>query len=228
MSIKAILLILTFIINTLLGWYIISKSQKNKVNIYYGWLCLSAGFWALGMSLIHFSFNEEFLNDVILKLIYVSALLILLFYLLFADQFPYPQKSFLSKFYRFIVLITVILISLVLLGILKMENFKIVETGILETSLFPDYLILAVYYLLYVLSGLAVLINKYYKLTGVIKVHLSFVILATLIAFTFSLFVSLILPFFNNFNFDWLGPIFTLFNFIFIGYFLFVKSSKTI
>jgi hypothetical protein len=222
---KIILLFIASLLNLVLGLFIIFKNYKNKINLYYGLLALGTFLWSLGMSLIHITFfNEWALNELIIRLIYIPAFLIPLFYFLFVLHFPYKTKLFFQNLVKPFIFISVVLTFLVILGILKPELLKLDNNIISQTSASPDYLILMIYYFVYILTSIIILFKKYFESAGVIKNQLGYVIIATLLSFILILVVSIVLPILNNFKFDWLGPLFTLINFFIIGYFV-IKSE---
>lgn len=228
MSIKFIILLIASILNAVIGILVIKKNYKNVSNVYYGCLCISTSVWALGMSLIHLSTSIFFLNNIVVRLIYIPAFLIPLFYFLFAYQFSYIKPSYLDKYLKIIILIPVILVILVCVGVLKVESFRFINDSLSEISLFPDYIILIIYYCLYIITSLVILFNKYSQSTGIVRAQLKYIILATLTTLVFSFIVCLFFPLFNNFAYDWLGPIITLINVFIIAYYTFYKSPKEI
>jgi len=217
---KIILLFIASLLNLALGLFIILKNYKNKINIYYGLILLGAFFWSLGMSLIQVIDNVDILNTVVERIIYIPAFLIPLFYLLFSVHFPYKVKSFFEKILSLYIVASVIFTLLVIMGVINPEIYSLENGVIAQSSNNLDYLIFTIYYLVFVLSSIFILFRKYVSSAGVIRKQLIYIILASSLSFIFALIVSIILPILNNFQFDWLGPLFTLINFFIIGYFV--------
>lgn len=224
MNIKAILMILAALINLLFGLYIISLNKKNKNNIYYGLWCVVVSFWIFGNSLVQIVNNADFFNNIVVKFIYIPALLIPLTFLYFAYHFPYPNVT-LFKTIKYSVIIPLILEFLTLFGTLNFEKIEIINGKANEIIILSDFIILTIYFVSYILFSFIILFSKYQQATGIFKNQLRFIIYGTLSTFIFGSFFSLFLPLFNNFYFDWFGTLFVVLNIVIVGYFVFIKSQ---
>ena len=227
MIIKFALTLIISLLNIFLGIFIYKKNSKNASNIFYSGLCITGGLWALFMAFLLIVKDLNILENVN-KGAFIFGVLPPLFYLLFAYNFPYKLKVYSKKIIYLIFLVSTVLFILILFGIIKMETIEVINGKVIRSSIFYDYLIYTVYFFGYVLWGFAILLKKFFKDSGIYKQQIKYLIIATISTFIFTGTVSIILILFNIFNYDWLGPIFTLIHFIVVGYLIFYKSPKEI
>lgn len=224
--IKFIFILIIALANIILGLFIISKYRKILGNIFFGLMCVSGGLWALTNGLLYSNFFENYY--LVIKILFVFAILAPLFYLLFAYHFPIKTKLYSKTSNYIIYFIPSILIIFVILGVFKIQTVLIVDKQVYQPVVFHDFLIFSVYFFYYVSWGVILLLQKYFGNLGIYKIQIRLVILATLITFALTGFVSIILPLLGISNYDWLGGIFTSIFFFIVGYLLFYKRERTV
>ena len=223
---KSIIIFIVGLLNIILGILILKKNSKNSSNIWYFYLCLFGGSWAV-VKAFQISVLNLFLQDfVITKLIYLFGVLAPFSYLMFAYNFPYKLKVYSKKLLYLIYLIPAIFIVLNLIGILKKHNTYIINNLVQREVIFNEFLIFAIYFFIYVIFGFILLLAKYKKDSGIYRNQIKYLIIATLGTFITTGYVSIILLLFNNFTYDWLGALFLLIHFGVAGYLIFFKSLK--
>jgi len=226
MIIKPILIFIVSLANIILGILILRKNIKNPSNIFYFLMCLTGGSWGLVKSFQLVATNVYLHDILITKLIYIFGMLAPLAYLMLAYNFPYKLKEYSKKLIYFIYLLPIFLIFLVIIGLLKMQNVSIINNQVHLDVILRDFIIFAIYFFIYIFCGAIILLKKYLTATDIYKYQIKYLIIATLATFLTTGIVSVILLIFNNFTYDWLGPIFMLIHFIIAGYLIFYRPSK--
>lgn len=225
MEIKFIATLVIALLNIFLGIFILKKNPKNPGNVYFCGLCVSGGIWALTMAWLLVINNQAALN-VDLKLTYIFGILPPFFYLMFAYHYPYKLWLYSRKVIGLIYFLTTFFLLLVSVGWFNLEDSSVVDGLVRQSAIFPNFLIFAIYFFFYIIWGLIILIKKYKNIEGVFKVNLKYLIAATISTFIITGITSVIMPIFDSFSFDWLGPIFTLVHFTTVGYLLFYKLKN--
>src|SRR3989339_1668649 len=171
-------------------------------------------------------FKNDFLMQVALKCTYLFGMMPPLFYVIFAYHYPYKFWNY-TQFLINIVFITPIILGILFLwGILNLQE-AFIQNGVLQQIVhFNSFLIFSIYFFGYILWGLIILIIKIRRDTGFYRGRISYLIIATISTFIVVGIVSIILPLFNNWSYDWLGPILPLIHFLVAGYLLFYKVNK--
>jgi len=220
MEIKYLVLYLVAFLNLLLGLFIIKKNRRSKINLYFGSLCIVGCIWTLSMSLLY-TLNNLAVLDWIIRLMVVTSTLMFLLYFLFALQYPYPtpvRKPWL------IPVLPVILIVLGLLGFLPVEKLYFFNGRLVEQTIFGNYLIFAIYYIVYLFLTFYVLFKKFFASEGIQRLQLKYILISSGVTFAIMTFFSVILPLINGYFTDWFSPIFTLINFFVISHLIFIKN----
>ena len=222
MLIKFSILIFVVLINFLLGTVIYLKSRSRvKFGVYFSLMCFSAALWSLCIALTLMVLNRDiFLWPV--KFSFIFATLIFIFFLLFSIEFPYKDKK-VSKIFKYyfylstIFIFYIILSNKLVIGIYQ-DNFGLHQ---MENKFL--HLIYGLYFLILLIYSYYSLFLKYHKSQGVNRSRLMFVILGALIPFIFGIFFVWYVPHINKHYLLWIGPIFSIFMTLSIGYLLFKK-----
>lgn len=216
-SLQSIALLLVGIIDLILGALIYLKERENKSNVLFALVTFSVSGWVLTRGLFEIV-PINGLSRIVLDLLYISASLIPLFFVLFTYTFPFEKIPFSKKQILFIAIPNLIIIWFVLIpGFVIGEvnqysyNYKIINFGF-------GYLFYSIYILGYFLWGFINLIKKYLKSAGILKIQLVYIFCGTFIATLLGVITNLILPFFGSFRFFWLGPVLTIVMVLFIAY----------
>lgn len=216
-SLQSTALLLVGIIDLILGALIYLKERENKSNVLFALVTFSVSGWVLTRGLFEIV-PINGLSRIVLNLLYISASLIPLFFVLFTYTFPFGKIPFSKKQILFIAIPNLIIIWLVLIpGFVLGEinqysyNYKSINFGF-------GYVFYSIYILGYFLWGFINLIKKYLKSAGILKIQLVYIFCGTFIATLFGVITNLILPFFGSFRFFWLGPVLTIVMVLFIAY----------
>lgn len=224
MSTISIIIFIIGLLNIMLGFFVFQKNRQSSSNKWFFLMCLFGGGWGI-IKAVQLSWMNIYWNEhLIVKLIYILGILAPFAYLLLAYNFPYKVKVYNKKIGLLVYLIPLVLVFLVIIGVLKKENDFIINNTLHREINFYDFLIFAIYFFTYVFTGFIVLLKKYFLATDIFKLQIKYLIIATIGTFLTTGFVSVVLLLFNNFTYDWLGPIFLLIHFSFIGYLIFIKN----
>lgn len=218
---KAIITLIVALLNIIIGIIIFRKNPKNKSNIYYAALSISAGLWSLSMAALAYSNRTwEAANE----WAYIFGILPPLFYLLFACHYPYQLSERPKFLLPLIYFVPVVLLLSGIFGIIDFISVTVVDGVYVEKAIWPGSLIFTVYFFIYILLALIVLFKTAGKVEGIYKSNIKYIIILTLSNFIITGTVSVFLPMINIAAYDWLGPISTLINVIFIGHLLFFRN----
>ncbi|MBU1036603.1 hypothetical protein KKF32_01030 [Patescibacteria group bacterium] len=226
MNIKNLILIIVAVLNFILGIIIFSKNKKNIVNILFVLLMLGVSLWSMGLALSReLAGTLDSLNWS--RSTYFSSLFIGLILFYFSVVFPYSKK--ISFYNNILGLVPFVFLSLMM--ILK-SDFIIKEMLVMPWGYdnvymigYPVFLIVLIYY--FVLSFIN-FIRKYLNSEGIIRIQLRFIIISFGIASIFGIIFDLILPYYNYWKLNWLGPYFTIIVLFLIFYLIFYKPTKNI
>lgn len=198
MDFLAPLLYVVVTANIVLSVIILSRGLQ-KINSLFGILALTTALWGFAITGFYTKL-PELIRWV--SLTHASALLIALTFFLFSTQFPSPKKSHLTI--PFLILFFVS--CLFLFG-----TNQIVDTGV-----GVNYHVAPVGYFLYSLLLSSYFVGGFYFLyqqlqdsDPIQKKQVSYVFVGALSSTTLATITDLVFPFFGNFEFTWLGPVFT-------------------
>lgn len=226
MDLKPILIFIASFLTIIIGIFILRKNYKSPCNISYFFLCLFGGSWGI-VKAFQYSVTDIDLHDIIItRLIYFFGILAPLAYLIFSYYFPYKIRTYSKLIIYIIFIIPAFLILLVFFNVLKMWDVAIINQIIQLNIRFYEFLIFALYFFIYIFVSIVILLEKFNKVEGVYKDQIKYIIFATFITFMILGLVNVVFLLFNNFKYDWLGPIFMLINFFIIGYYLFYKVKR--
>ena len=224
MSVKFIIAIIISLLNIFLGLIILRKNYKNPSNIYYCALCVSGGLWAIIFA-SYLIINSQILFDYFIRATYICVL-VPLFYLIFVYHYPYRLWVYPEWLIRLIFIIPSLLVFFIFSGILRLEEVVNIDGLLKAKTIFPNFLFFVIYFFIYIIWGIVVLFKKFKRIEGVYKINIKYLITATGLTFLLTGLINVILPLlFGTFFLDWLGPIFTLINFVIIGYLIFIRPK---
>jgi hypothetical protein len=220
-----IIILLASVSTIFIGFLVLIRSYKNPSNLWYFIMCFFGGLWGL-MKVVQFSVMDVYWHDLLIsRLVMFFGALAPISFVMMTHYFGYKLDKPSRKNIYFIVFIAGIVAILNLLGILRHADISIVDDNLHREIIFGDFLIFALYYFIYIFFGFYILLKKYFTSEGVTKIQIKYLIYGTVGNFLTTGVVSIILLLFNNFSYDFLGPIFLLVNFFFIGYLVFIKPK---
>lgn len=228
MDTKNIFILIVGLINVLLGLYVYMRNRQNPSNFWFFMMCLFGGGWgfikAFQLAIMNIYWQELF----IVKMIYIFGVIAPFAYLMLAYNFPYRVKVYTKKFLYLIYAVPTVIVALTVLGFLKKHNSFIINGELIRQVNVFDFSVFGIYFFLYVFAAFVILLKKYRKAEGIHRIQIKYMLLAAMGTFITTGFLSVILPWFNIFTYDWLGALFLLIHFIFIGYFLFLQDLKIV
>jgi len=220
MSYKIIILGIVALLNLSLGFSIIKRNRLSRFNLYFGLLCIAGGVWTALMLSLHLFVSLAALDWVLRLMVVVSTLMFLL-YLLFSIEYPYP---FSLKRPWLIYVIPTVLIILEILGFFPVERLSFVDGRLVEQTIFSNYIIFSGFYIGYLLLIFYILFKKFFASSGLQRLQLKYILISSGTTFIIMTFLSVIMPLVNGYFTDWFSPIFTLINFVFISYWIYLKK----
>lgn len=216
MSLQNLLLLLVAISSLLMSILVLARGVKNsKINLYFSLLTFFNFVWAISEFLTRTMPYD--LSLFFNKVTYFSGLIIAISFYYFSTHFPFAQKKNKKIIGALIFLILFILTFIIFSDGLFITNFfKTAESNAYTLSLNKGgYIAYSIFFVLIILVAFYNLFKKYFASDGIVKKNLKVLLSAIAIAFLAGLYFDIILPFFNNYNYFWLAPIFTfLINFV--------------
>lgn len=217
MEYQIVTLFLIAILNSVFGYFVV-RGNKGVSNTLFSLVTLGVSMWALNLA---FFIKATNLDSALLfaNLYYISAASIPLVFFYFSLIFPNENSVFKKKYYLFIT-------PLALLAIGMLFDNNIIVSEIFNSETGKDVILNKTNYLIYGSYFLFFVILSYYHLLKTIKkskesiekTQLKFVIWGTSISYILGMLFNLFLPWFDSYEYIWLGPPFTLIMVISIGY----------
>ncbi|MEM5810075.1 MAG: histidine kinase N-terminal 7TM domain-containing protein [Candidatus Aenigmatarchaeota archaeon] len=217
MSLNFLLLLIATLLHLLIAIFIYSKNPKSKINLWFSLITVSVALWAFTNAIC---FKVKTLGAAIFwsEISYISAIFIAASFLYFSLFFP-PEVSSLKKqlpkrYHKIYLIFSVPLVSIITLipgftiKTIILHPWKII-TG---TGLY----VFAIYFLGTMGWGFLNLIRKYPFSRGIERLQLKYLFLGAILSSFLGAIFNLILPLFGNYQFVWLGPLFTFFLITFI------------
>lgn len=215
-------LMIIFLLNITLSILIFRKNlAKQKYITYFGIICISTGIWAIsiGASLLIKNIN---LYKHLVKLFYISATCIFIFFLLFAEEFIYRTHK--KNIYKYLIFILfAIFIILITLNQFCINTYSD-QYGIHEIENKTVHLLYGIYIIIIFIYSYYILFKKFISSDGINKKRLRFIIIGTLIPFIIGIYFDWYFPHIGKHYMDWMGPIFTAIMNFSIAYLLFKRD----
>ncbi len=210
--ISSYLLLFSFLINSLLGFYTFFKKPNKFLNIIFLFFSLSISSWALFAFLSFHSFGDMFW----LKLTFLSSTFIISFLLIFLLSLGSNHSS--KKYYFLFLLLPSLVVG-----------YFVIKNKIVGSSLFINNSVVSVpgdfhsffvfYMLLYLFLLILITIIKYKKSSGNQREQIKYILLGILCFIVPGILTNLILPAFFDIRFlNLIGPSFSIFMVAFISY----------
>ena len=219
-------LLIAALINIVMSVIVFSRGVKNKINLYFGLLTFFNFLWVIGMLIGRVLTLGMFWYYAGALLIYPIALGIAIFLYYFCISFPMQIKR-LSNLNNLLVILPAIVMSIIVYmkGWFILSYYKdIVHT---EYTLYVNklpYSIYSLYFIVLVILALKELHKKIKVLDSVFRKQIIMLFIAILIGLIFGVYFDLVLFYFGNYHYIWLGPIFTAFMNAYVFYL--ITSSK--
>lgn len=213
-----ILLLVTGLINLILFVVVSIRLNKTKNTWFFLLFNGSVFSWVISVALFKMLDVSNVLLKTIPQIIYMSAAVIPLSLVLFIETFPNRKlKLDVIKLF-FICFIPVCVIVASILPNLVTNGFDVGLDGVRYIKFGPLEVYYSIYIFLYFLFGLFRMVQKYFLFTGIAKNRMKIIFFSILLSSLVGMTTNLLLPSFGNFNLFWLGPVFSLYMVITIGY----------
>ncbi|MBP9802221.1 hypothetical protein KBC40_01375 [Patescibacteria group bacterium] len=220
------LLLIAALINLGMAIFIFSRGIKNKVNLYFSLLTFFCFTWAIGLCFARWT-TDLFWTSIFARSTYISALCIALSLFYFALTFPFPSKG-VGKKLTFLVWLFFIFLSFLTYTKWFITSFISAYSAGEYISFFylPGYIAYFIYFGLIAIFALSNLFKKYKILEGAARKNLLLLFFTILIGLIFGTYFDLFLLIFQDFRFNWFGPVFTIFMNSLVFYLLIFSKEK--
>ncbi len=226
-TLKNNILLAVSVIDLLMVIFVLSRGLKNKVNLYFGLLMFFTFIWSISLFIARF-FGNITLTHIFENITFIAGILIIIYILFFVINFPYKSVN-LSWWQKVLIWLPFIIVCyLVAFG-----NF-IIETNYYNN--WGEYVskynnVQFIFYFLYLvfLSVLSLfyLVRKYLSAEGIIKLQIKLLLWALIIGMGLATYFDLVLIYFGNFEYNWLGPVFSLLVNSAVFYLIFLNRDKS-
>jgi len=225
-SIQNILLLVTGLINLAMSIFIISRGWKNKVNLYFSLLTFFNSLWAASL-FFTWRFPDLFASELAYRTAYFAAVGIAVSLFYFSLYFPYKNK--IIKYYQHLL----ILFSSIIIAILSYTKVHILSFSKSSNHLDwqvdysePFYIVYSIFFFYIVVLAMVFLYEKTKSLDGFMKSRIKILLLTILVGLSFGSYFNLVLPYFENWKYEFAGPLFTAFMNAYVFYL--IKLPKKI
>lgn len=206
MSLVNIVVILAAITNIILGFFIYLKNRKDIKNIFLAMFVFAISGWSFTLTLLIVTGNVAWGRGT-----FLFSALSYIFYVLFIAEFL--KRLFeINKIVKWIILIFGILVVVISpTDLIEVTSSKLdnTEYGV-NIELGVAYPFVVLYYLIAFLYTVHLMIRGYIKSAGLTKLQMKYLFLGLILFACAALTTNLILPFFNIFQFNGLGPFFSV------------------
>lgn len=202
-DIKVFFLTATSLVNVALGLLVYIKGRKRYTNIFFSAIVFSVALWAISMLFFQLSTGRALLFFWA-NLVYIFATFIASSWVLF--NYAYPQNIFLISPAK---LLMIVIPNIVVIIFIFWPNPLISDVIIKNNTPAPQinsivHIIYSFYITIYFGWGLLMAARKYFRSSGIIKIHLRYLIVGATLSSFFGVITSLVLPAFDNFlTFSW-------------------------
>lgn len=225
MGIPNIILLIAGALNLAMSLFIISRGWKNKINLYFSLLTFFNFLWTLGLIFINAGITEE-LSRFFASFVYPVALLIIVYLFYFIVYFPYRIFN-IPKIIKWLINLIVLGFTVFCLGFYKIFVYDIVLTPKLVVYYeFWSYSLFSFILILLMIAGVIILFYKYKKVESIYKSQLVLILIAVVIGSLAGSYFNLFLMYFHNCDYNYLGPLFTLFINYIVFYLIFLHNKK--
>lgn len=183
---------------------------KNSINLLFAGICLCFAVWSI--TILRF-LNTESVSAAFIyaKLYYLAAATFALLLLLFAMVFPEGKKLRKKTVYVIIAGSAVTMLPLILFRGYITESISISAGNNLVYVDKPSYILFSAYFLLYFYIAITIAIKKYIRGDDHEKVQVGAYAFGILLNSIPGVMTNLILPYYGNYRYIWIGPLCSIF-----------------
>ncbi len=209
-------LVISGLINLILAVVIGIRKDKTKDTIFFLLFSISVLGWVLSRLLYEVTTDKALYQSA--QLLYFCATYIPLFLLLFISSFPRKEHSYTKGKLSLIIIPSIISGILCWVPGAVINSVYVNADGLKAITFGWAYWFYFFYIITYFLMGIVKMIIKHRGASGAEKNQLEIVFISILVSSSVGMFANLILPTINIFEFFWVGPLFSVFMVLTIGY----------
>jgi len=220
-------LLIAGIINLIMSILVFSRGIKhNKVNLYFSLLTFFNFLWAISLLLsksVLFGLSAE----ISYRMAYVAALGIAMSLFYFTLYFPYKNKN-LKLYYQAFLIFLALFLSVLAYSKIHIINFSggINSANWVINYYKPFYLVYSLFFSYVIISSMYFLIYKLKNIDNFLKNRIKILLITLLVGLLFGSYFNLVLPYFENWSYESVGPIFTAFMNAYVFYLIFNKKEE--
>lgn len=221
------LLLITSVLNLIMGGVVIfRKNIKNRMYLYFVILTFFNFIWGMAIFLALIT-NSVNLSEFWYRTCYLGALGIAPALLYFSVYFPFQSKK-ISRVYSILIFTFFIFLSFLIyskwhiIEFVKLDNISKIMASYYE----PFYFLYSIYFIVLVTSAIKILYDKFKSAEGIIRYQIIILLMTILIGLIFGSYFDLLLVYFQDFTYVWLGPIFTFPMNAAVFYLVFFEKEK--
>lgn len=209
-STQNFILLLAAAINLFMTFFVWKRGIKNKVNLYFGLLTFFNFLWSFSLFMSNY-FKNNLFSEISYRTAYFAAVGIAVTLYYFCFYYPYQNKM-MSKWLNFFIIL--ISVALSILVYTKMHiisftrNFDLSQWNLVYNKFF--YSLYSLVFFILVISAVYFLIDKLKWVDDLFYRQVRNLIITIIIGLFFGSYFNLILCYFNNWDYIWFGPVFTL------------------
>lgn len=209
MEILAIITIIVGILELFFGFFILIKRQKSEITIYFSLLIFSVAVWVLSNGIYRFFMESYEVMQIMAKLAYVGAILLVIFFLKFTFVFPFRDKRFGAQKTWWLAIPIIFFFPFLFFDRIFVGPFNIPDGTFI---IGPIYYVFAVFMASFFAWSIYVLFDKYKKSDGIHRWQLKYLLIGSIISIllgvTFNLFIRM---FVSSWNINHVGPLLSFF-----------------
>ena len=211
------LLILVFILNILLGLFVLLRDRKNQINISFCLFVLGIAGW-LSANFLSNQFTDYPRAFMFNKLIFLESPYISFALIYFSLVFPYATFNVKIK-HLFLLIIPVLISNVFTILNLTITGVNIVPGGVTGVVFGPGIAVYGFQFVAYVLISLLLLGWKYFKTKGHQHTQMQYVVLGIALLAVLGTATNFVIPLlYNNFFTSDYGPFLSIFVLGFTAY----------
>ncbi len=215
MDVVSSLLIVVFFVNLVLGFFIVEKDRKSRINLLYGSLTLIISLWSISIFFFRVV-HSFFLVSLFTNIAYISVAAIPLFFVYFS--FLFFEKTKIKLLWHVFLIGSFLGLSWLILGSDEIIK-EIVTRDDINGILFGRmYILYAVYLLILFSIAFSKFLSKYKTSSKSKKIQIRCIVVGAVISISLATFTNFVLFGKGMFEYNWVGPLSTVVMVVSIAY----------
>ena len=221
-----VVLLIACLINLVMAIVVFQRGKHNKINLYFASLTFFAFLWSLGL-LFSRSVEDLQLTSLFNRSTYISALAIIISLLYFTIYFPY-KSAVLKMWQKIIIWLPAVILSILIYTPWFITGFitNYSKVEFISYYYLPGFILYAVYFITIAFWAMYYLWQKDKTTEGHDQRKIKLLLITIIVGLIFGSYFDLFILYFENFKYNWLGPIFTVFMNYVVFYFIFLSKDK--